>query len=72
MADLRGDSPYNTYKFKGLPPTPIGSPSLSSIRAAANPIDKGYVFYLADHSGVTHYSKTYEEHLEKKRLYLGT
>lgn len=70
--DLQSDSPYNTYKNKGLPPTPIGSPSIRSIEAAITPIDGGYYFYLADRSGVTHYSKTYEEHLVKKRRYLGT
>lgn len=72
LQDLRSDSPYNTYKFKGLPPTPIGSPSLSSLKAAVTPIDEGYLFYLADHRGVTYYSKTYEEHLRKKAIYLGT
>ncbi|PIR82216.1 endolytic transglycosylase MltG [Candidatus Kaiserbacteria bacterium CG10_big_fil_rev_8_21_14_0_10_59_10] len=72
LEDLRSDSPYNTYRYKGLPPTPIGSPSLSSIRAAITPIDGGYYYYLADNTGVTHYSRTYEEHLRKKRLYLGT
>lgn len=70
--DLQSDSPYNTYRYKGLPPTPIGNPSLNSIKAAITPIDNGFYFYLADHSGVTHYSKTYEEHLIKKRRYLGT
>ena len=70
--DLAHDDPYNTYVHKGLPPGPIGSPSLNSLRAAVTPIDEGYLFYLADKSSVTHYSKTYEEHLEKKRMYLGT
>lgn len=65
------DDPYNTYVHKGLPPTPIGSPSLDSILAAVTPINEGYLFYLADKNNVTHYSKTYEEHLKKKRLYLG-
>lgn len=65
------EDPYNTYVHKGLPPTPIGSPSLASIRAAVTPIDQGYLFYLADNGGTTHYSKTYEEHLRKKNLYLG-
>ena len=69
--DLTSDDPYNTYVHKGLPPTPIGSPSLDSILAAVTPIDKGYLFYLADKNNVTHYSKTYEEHLQKKRMYLG-
>lgn len=71
-ADLQNkDDPYNTYANKGLPPGAIGSPSLSSMRAAANPIDEGYLFYLADRNFVTYYSKTYEEHLRKKALYIG-
>ncbi len=72
LADLRTDHPYNTYVNKGLPPGPIGSPSLDSIRAAAEPTKNPYLFYLADMNGTTHFSKTYEEHLRKKRLYLGT
>ncbi len=70
--DLITDNPYNTYTRKGLPPTPIGSPSLDSILAAANPIPNDYLFYLADNTGVTHYSKTYSEHLKLKKQYLGT
>lgn len=66
------DDPYNTYVNKGLPPSPIGTPSLSSLRAAVSPIDEGFLFYLADRNYITHFSKTYEEHLRKKRLYLGT
>lgn len=72
MKDLVSDSPYNTYRNKGLPPTPIGSPSLDSLLAAAAPIENDYLYYLADNHGVTHYSKTYKEHVRKKRLYLGT
>ncbi len=72
LADLASDSPYNTYKYKGLPPTPIGSPSLDSIEAAIHPTKNSYLFYLADSHGTTYYSKTYQEHLRKKRLYLGT
>ena len=68
--DLKTDSPYNTYTNKGLPPTPIDSPSLISLQAAVTPIDKGYLFYLADHSGTTHYAKTYQEHLRFKAQYL--
>lgn len=71
VADLQSDSPYNTYKYKGLPPGAIGSPSLDSLLAAATPTKSDYLFYLADNKHVTHYSKTYEEHLRKKRLYLG-
>lgn len=72
-ADLTDkEDPYNTYANKGLPPGAIGSPSLSSLRAAVTPIDEGYLFYLADNNYVTYYSKTYEEHLRKKALYLGS
>jgi len=71
LKDLKEDSPYNTYRYQGLPPTPIGSPSLDSLQAAAHPTANKYLFYLADHDGVTHYSKTYEEHLRLKRQYLG-
>jgi UPF0755 protein len=70
--DLSTDSPYNTYMNKGLPPTPIGSPSMDSIIAALHPINNSYLYYLADRNGVTYYSKTYEEHLQKKLEYLGT
>ena len=70
--DLKTDSPYNTYRYTGLPIGPINSPSMSALRAAATPIDRGYIYYLADLSGITHYSKTYQEHLRKKSLYLGT
>ncbi|MEN9561252.1 MAG: hypothetical protein RIQ56_525 [Candidatus Parcubacteria bacterium] len=71
-ADLKSESPYNTYVHKGLPPGPIGSPSIDSIQAALQPTKNDYLFYLADFSGVTHFSKTYEEHRAKKLQYLGT
>ncbi|HEY4519431.1 MAG TPA: endolytic transglycosylase MltG [Candidatus Paceibacterota bacterium] len=70
--DLASDSPYNTYRFRGLPPTPIGSPSLDSLLSAVTPVHHTYLFYLADKNHVTYYSKTYQEHLRKKALYLGT
>jgi UPF0755 protein len=69
MADLTSDSPYNTYKFKGLPPTPIGSPSLDSLEAAANPTPNDYLYFLADRHGVTHYCKTYSCQLANKSRY---
>jgi len=68
--DLMSDSAYNTYVHKGLPPTPIGSPSMNSLEAAVNPIKSDYLFYLADSEGVTHYSKTYRQHLIKKDVYI--
>lgn len=68
--DLAGASLYNTYRYKGLPPGAIGSPSLDSLTAAAAPIKNKYLFYLADNTGVTHYSETYAQHLRYKRTYL--
>ena len=57
------DSPYNTYKYKGLPPTPICNPSLLSIQAALAPTDTKYYYYALDPStGLHHFSKTYQEH----------
>lgn len=61
--DREIDSPYNTYKHKGLPPTPICNPSLLSIQAAMNPADTGYYYYAMDpNAGAHHFSKTYKEH----------
>lgn len=68
--DLAHDSPYNTYVYAGIPPGPIGSPSLSSILAALFPTKNNALFYLADSKGTTYYSETYEEHLKKKRKYI--
>ncbi|MDP2650019.1 MAG: endolytic transglycosylase MltG, partial [bacterium] len=67
---LDKDNLYNTYAHAGLPPGPIAAPSESSLRAAINPIESDYLFYLADRSGTTYYSETYEEHLRKKQIYV--
>lgn len=65
------DNPaYNTRKIKGLPPGPIGNPSLSSIKAALNPKSSPYWFYLSAKDGKTIYSKTNEEHNQNKAKYL--
>ncbi|OGG53213.1 hypothetical protein A2851_02790 [Candidatus Kaiserbacteria bacterium RIFCSPHIGHO2_01_FULL_53_29] len=69
MKDLVSDSPYNTYRYKGLPPTAIGSPSLDSLRAAATPIKNDYLYFLADHRGVTHFCKNYACQLANKAKY---
>nr|WP_283094498.1 endolytic transglycosylase MltG [Paenibacillus sp. ATY16] len=64
--DLQIDSPYNTYKIDGLPPGPIASPSLSSIKAALYPEKNDYFYYVTKKDGSqTHlYAKTYKEHLK--------
>ena len=67
--DLMTDGPYNTYTRKGLPPTAIGSPSLDSLRAAVSPTPNNYLYFLADHTGITHFCKTYACHVANKKKY---
>lgn len=69
-ADKKIDSPYNTYKNKGLPPTPICNPGLASIKAVVYPKETDYWFYLSDASGKMHYAKTAAEHNENISQYL--
>lgn len=69
-ADLNSDSPYNTRKFKGLPPTPICNPSIKSIEAALHPQSSSYWFYLTTEDGTAIYAKTNEEHNANKAKYL--
>jgi UPF0755 protein len=69
--DLKIDSPYNTYKNKGLPPEPICNPSLSSIEAVVNADPSTpYWYYLTDKNGVMHYAATLEEHDANINKYL--
>lgn len=68
--DLKIDSLYNTYKYKGLPPAPICNPGLDAIDAAKNPKDSPYWYYLSDKNGTTHFAKTFEEHKQNKFRYL--
>jgi len=68
--DLEIDTPYNTYLYKGLPPTPIGNPGLDSIMAVINPEPSEYLFYLTDEAGVFHYARTYPEHRQNIARYL--
>ncbi|KKU58624.1 MAG: Aminodeoxychorismate lyase [Parcubacteria group bacterium GW2011_GWA2_47_12] len=68
--DLMTDSPYNTYKYKGLPPGAISNPGLDALRAAITPIDTQYLYYLSDKEGEMHYAKTHNEHLANRAKYL--
>lgn len=63
-ADRAVDSPYNTYKNTGLPPFPIDAPSEAAIRAALNPADGDYLYWVVINvdTGETAFAKTYEEH----------
>lgn len=60
--DLKIPSPYNTYLNPGLPPTPIGNPGLTSIKAVIYPTPSDYYYYISDKKGKMHYAKTLEEH----------
>lgn len=68
--DLQFDSPYNTRKNLGLIPAPISNPGLSSINAVINYKESPYNYYLTDKEGVTHFSKTLEEHNLNVQKYL--
>ncbi len=69
-SDLRLDSPYNTYKYRGLPKGPISNPGLDTILATVYPTPSSYYYYLSDKDGVMHYAKTFEEHKQNKFKYL--
>jgi UPF0755 protein len=68
--DLEIDSPYNTYRYTGLPPTPIGNPGLDAIAAVLEPTPSDYYYYITDAEGVFHFAETYEEHLRNIEQYL--
>lgn len=70
FSHLETESPYNTYKYKGLPPGPIGSPSLDAIEAAVSPEVTSALFYLHGKDGLLYVADTYEEHLLNRRRYL--
>lgn len=60
--DLQRPGPYNTYLNYGLPPTPIAMPSAEAIRAALNPPDTKYLYFVARGDGTTHFSRGLVEH----------
>lgn len=68
--DKNINSPFNTYKNLGLPPSPIASAGLSSLKAAINPETSNYWYYIHDNDGKIHFAKTLEEHNENIKNYL--
>ncbi len=68
--DKQIDSPFNTYKRKGLPPHPIANPSLESIEAALNPEQTNCIYYIHDAKGTIHCSATYEGQITNVNRYL--
>ena len=65
-AHLRSSSPYNTRRFKGLPPTPIGNPGSASMRAAARPASVDYLYYVRKPDKIHHFFTADEQEFCKK------
>jgi len=68
-ADLEVNSPYNTYKYAGLPPGPIACPGEAAINAALNPQEHSYYYYVSKGDGSHFFSRTYSEHLQAQKKY---
>jgi len=68
--DIRLDSPFNTYLYRGLPAGPIGNPGVEAIRAAANPEPNGFWYFLTDTEGGVHYARSLDEHNSNRSRYL--
>lgn len=65
--DLEIDSPYNTYRNRGLPPGPIASPGLASMLAVLRPAETDYLFFVSKRDGTHQFTKNYDEHLQARR-----
>ena len=65
--DLKVDSPYNTYKYSGFPPSPIASFGKAAFHASLSPEKTDYLFFVATKDGYHHFSKTYKNHLAIQR-----
>jgi UPF0755 protein len=70
LDEKQSASPYNSYLYKGLPPTPICSPNIDFIEAVLNPEETDCLYYLHDSNRQIHCAKTYEEHKANIRKYL--
>lgn len=70
ISEKQNDSPYNSYLYKGLPPTPICSPNIDYMKAALDPEETPCIFYLHDKNKQIHCAETYEEHLDNIKKYL--
>ena len=68
-ADLKRDTPYNTYRRKGLPPTPIAIPSAAAIDAVAAPLEDGSLYFVSKGDGRHVFSTNYADHRKAVRRY---
>jgi len=69
QSDLQSDSPYNTYKHKGLPPGPIANPGVAALRAAMKPARTDYLYFVADAQGHSRFSVDLKEHAQQVQAY---
>jgi UPF0755 protein len=67
--DLKVDSPYNTYRYPGLPPGPIASPGKASLDAVVHPADVDYLYFVSRNDGSHAFTRTFEEHSRNVNKY---
>ncbi len=70
LEDLQIDNPYNTYLFTGLPPTPINNPGANAIKAAMDPLENPYWYFLSDLAGNMYYAEDFDGHQYNRANYL--
>lgn len=68
-SDLNFDSPYNTYKYEGLPPSPIANPGRAALEAVLNPPETKELYFVATGSGGHHFSETIKQHNDFVKQY---